>query len=93
MVGKSVQATMLVPRSNGRGLIFSEVRVVRAFDYPIAGRSFRFAIHPPVAPLEHVAYVISEFKTGRQCGLLERGSNVSKICSTASYSSATCMPR
>ncbi|WP_181133065.1 hypothetical protein [Pseudomonas aeruginosa] len=22
------------------------------------------------APLEHVAYVISEFKTGRQCGLL-----------------------
>ncbi|MGX1522967.1 hypothetical protein ACWKJC_33020 [Pseudomonas aeruginosa] len=44
--------------------------MVRAFDYPIAGRSFRFAIHPPVAPLGRVAYVISEFKTGRQCGLL-----------------------
>lgn len=46
MVGKTVQATMLVPRSNGRGLVFSEVCVVRAFDFPIAGRSFRFAIHP-----------------------------------------------
>lgn len=70
MVGKSFQATMLVPRSNGRGLVFSEVSVVRAFDFPIAGRSFHFAIHPPVAPLGRITYVISEFKTGRQCGLL-----------------------
>ena len=70
MVGRSVQSTMLVPRSNGRGLIISEVSVVRVFDYPIAGRLFRFAIHPPVSPIGRVIYVISEFKTGRQCGLL-----------------------
>ncbi|WP_170040817.1 hypothetical protein [Pseudomonas sp. WS 5532] len=67
---------MMIPLTSHdrRGITMREVKVIRAFDFPIAGKLYRFAIHPPAEPIDSVSFIISEFKTGRQCGVLQERS-------------------